>query len=294
MNKVIVIHGPNLNLLGEREPEIYGKTTLQEVNSEIEQFAHAMNIEVRTFQSNHEGAIIDFIHENRKWAQGIVINPGALTHYSYALRDAISSVNLPTIEIHLSDIRKREEFRKHSVIKDVCVKQIVGKGQKGYLMGIEYLVGIKIIEKLKALISANKNRDEVLQQTVQLLKANYPKYTWVGIYLLEGNELVLHNYLGKPSPHTRIPLGKGICGAAAMEKKSVVVPDVKLDPRYLACSVETRSEIVVPILAGDKVLGEIDVDSDVKDIFHEVDQEILENCSNVLAQQWLNARQFYR
>ncbi len=288
MKRIIVVHGPNLNLLGEREPEVYGKMTLVELNSEIENFARDMNIEVRTFQSNHEGAIIDFIHGNRKWAQGTVINPGALTHYSYALRDAIASVGIPTVEVHLSDIHKREEFRRHSVIKEVCVKQIAGKGYKGYLMGIEYLVGLHIIELLKKDISDHRNKDDVLKHAVKLLKTNNPKYTWVGIYLLEGDELVLHNYLGKPSPHNRIPLGKGICGAAATEKKTVLVPDVKKDPRYLACSIETQSEIVVPIMTNDKVIGEIDIDSDLRDIFHEVDQEILERCSNILAKLWLD------
>jgi 3-dehydroquinate dehydratase-2 len=288
MNKIIIVHGPNLNLLGEREPEVYGKLTLEELNSEVKQFANDMNVEVRIFQSNHEGAIIDFIHDSRKWAEGIVINPGALTHYSYSLRDAIAAVSLPAVEIHLSNIYEREEFRKHSVIKEVCAKQIVGQGTKGYSMGIEYLVGTHVIEVLKKFVSENKNRNEVLRQIVKLLKESYPKYTWVGIYLLEENELVLHNYLGKPSPHTRISLGRGICGAAAKQKESIIVPDVRSDPRYLACSMETQSEIVVPIMIDDKVFGEIDIDSDRKEIFHEVDREILETCSNILAQVWVN------
>lgn len=286
MKKLIIVHGPNLNLLGEREPEVYGKMTLNDLNSKIEKFANAMKIEIKTFQSNHEGYLIDFIHENRKWAQGIVINPGALTHYSYALRDAIASVNLPTVEVHLSDIHKREEFRRHSVIKEVCVKQIVGLGHQGYLRGIEYLEGITLVENLKAFILVNNNKDDILKETVRLLKESFPKYTWVGIYLLEGKELVLHNYLGKPSPHTRIPLGKGICGAAAKEKHSIIVPDVNLDTRYLACSVETRSEIVVPIMAEDEVFGEIDIDSNLVDIFHEGDQKLLEKLSSLLAKIW--------
>jgi 3-dehydroquinate dehydratase-2 len=286
MDKIIVVHGPNLNLLGEREPEVYGTQTLKELNLQIEQFAHQMHIEVRAFQSNHEGGIIDFIHENRKWAQGIVINPGALTHYSYALRDALASVNLPAVEVHLSDIYKREEFRRHSVIKEVCVKQIVGKGTQGYLMGLEYLVGMTLVEELRAYISENKNSDEVLRHTVTLLKEAYPKYTWVGIYLLEGNELVLHNFIGKPSPHTRISLDQGICGAAAREQQTVIVPDVNSDPRYLACSIETRSEIVVPIMSDKQVFGEIDIDSDSENSFHECDQEILEKISSLLTQIW--------
>lgn len=287
MKNIIIVHGPNLNLLGERELGVYGTMTLKELNSQIGQFAHQMNIEIKNFQSNHEGGLIDFIHENRKWANAIIINPGALTHYSYALRDAIASVNLPTVEVHLSDIHKREEFRRHSVTKDVCVKQIVGRGKKGYLMGLEYLVGIKIIEELQAFILVTKNKDEVLKQTVKHLKGKYPKYTWVGIYLLEGDELVLHNFMGKPSPHTRIPLGKGICGAAVQEKRSLIVPDVNLDPRYLACSVETSSEIVVPIMAEGKAFGEIDIDSDLENIFHEGDQEILEKICSLLTQIWL-------
>ncbi len=141
MKKILVIHGPNLNLLGEREPEIYGSSTLLDINSIITKFASEQGLEEKIFQSNHEGALIDFIHENRNWADGVIINPGAFTHYSYALRDAISSVNLPAVEVHISNIYQREDFRKHSVIKDVCIKQFVGLGQQGYLKAIEYLLG---------------------------------------------------------------------------------------------------------------------------------------------------------
>lgn len=140
MIKILVIHGPNLNLLGEREPEIYGSLTLEQINAQIQQFARQHQVEVMIFQSNHEGEIIDLIHEYRKWAQGIVINPAALTHYSYALRDAISAVNLPTVEVHLSDIHKREEFRRHSVIAPVCIEQITGLGSKSYLRGIKVIL----------------------------------------------------------------------------------------------------------------------------------------------------------
>ena len=137
---ILVIHGPNLNLLGEREPEIYGRTTLTELNKKITEYARSRKVKVRIFQSNHEGKIIDFIHKNRHWAQGIVINPAALTHYSYALRDAIAAVALPTVEVHLSDIHKRESFRKLSVIKPLCLSQISGEGEKSYLKGIDILL----------------------------------------------------------------------------------------------------------------------------------------------------------
>ncbi len=136
MVHILVIHGPNLNLLGEREPEIYGKLTLNDINEKIEKVAVENNVEVKIFQSNHEGEILDFLHANRNWADGIVINPAAFTHYSYAIRDAISAINLPTVEVHLSDIQNRELFRKTSVIKDVCLKQISGLGMDSYLKGI--------------------------------------------------------------------------------------------------------------------------------------------------------------
>jgi 3-dehydroquinate dehydratase-2 len=126
--------------LGEREPEIYGFTTLDQLNQMLSQQAQDLNIEVKFFQNNGEGKIIDFIHENRKWAHGIIINPGALTHYSYSLRDALGSTSKPTIEVHLSDIYKREPFRRVSVIKEVCIDQVFGLGIKSYFKGLKKLV----------------------------------------------------------------------------------------------------------------------------------------------------------
>jgi len=283
MKNLLIVHGPNLNLLGERELEVYGKETLKDLNWSIEIFAEKMGLLVKCFQSNHEGALIDFIHEHRNWAHGIVINPGALTHYSYALRDSIAAVNLAAIEVHLSDINQREKFRKISVIKNVCAKQITGLGKEGYLRAVEYLVGLGVLEKLQQSNQSSANLDKVLHTAVKLLKENFPKYTWVGIYLVEGDELVLRNFIGKPSPHTRISIGQGICGAAVHQKQSIIVDDVNSDPRYLACSVETRSEIVVPIMSGSKTFGEIDIDSDLEAIFHDGDQEILEKCASILA-----------
>ena len=122
-----------------------------------------------------------------------------------------------------------------------------------------------------------------MEETVRLLAAEIPTYTWVGIYLLEGDELVLGPYVGKPSPHTRIPLGRGICGAAATAKATIVVDDVNADPRYLACSLETRSEIVVPIMLQADVLGEIDIDSDRPAAFGDADRRLLERIAALLA-----------
>ena len=282
MKNILIVHGPNLNLLGEREPELYGTMTLDDMNSAICSFAEGMHLRTRCFQSNSEGALIDFVHEQRAWAHGIVINPGALTHYSYALRDAISGVNIPTVEVHLSDIEKREAFRKHSVIKEVAIGQFKGRGITGYFRAIEELVAYGTLREFRA-GAEELDWDALLTRAVTLLKNRFPKYTWVGIYLIEGDELILHNFLGRPSPHTRIPIGKGICGAAAAEKKSIVVPDVQADPRYLACSMETRSEVVVPILTGTETIGEIDVDSDSPDIFHDGDTRFLEAFAELLA-----------
>ncbi|MGQ9560138.1 MAG: type II 3-dehydroquinate dehydratase [Candidatus Oleimicrobiaceae bacterium] len=142
MIKVLVLHGPNLNLLGEREPHIYGTTTLGELNALIKRHARRLGVRVAIAQSNHEGRLIDIIHRRRRWADGILINPGALTHYSYALRDALAAVGLPAVEVHLSDIKAREEFRQVSVIAPVCVAQIAGLGPESYLRGLEVLVGI--------------------------------------------------------------------------------------------------------------------------------------------------------
>ncbi len=137
--KVLVIHGPNLNLLGLREPEVYGSITLEEINQRLRAHAADKGIELRAFQSNHEGAIIEAIHQAVGWADGLVINPGAYTHYSYAIRDAIAAVGLPAVEVHLSNVQAREDFRHLSVISPVCLGQIAGFGWHSYVLGLEAL-----------------------------------------------------------------------------------------------------------------------------------------------------------
>lgn len=139
MKKVLVILGPNLNMVGVREKGVYGTETAESINQQILEKAKSLDFECDIFQSNHEGDLIDKIHSALGVYDGVVINAGALTHYSYALRDAIASVNIPFVEVHMSNIHKREEFRHHSVIAPVCVGQIAGFGKLVYFLGFEAL-----------------------------------------------------------------------------------------------------------------------------------------------------------
>lgn len=136
---ILVIQGPNLNLIGEREPTIYGNDTFESINSEIMECADAIGFVCKIFQSNHEGAIIDALHEARHNCDGIVINAGAYTHYSYAIRDAIAAIKLPCVEVHISNIYGREEFRSKSVIAPVCAGHIAGFGKTGYFLALHGL-----------------------------------------------------------------------------------------------------------------------------------------------------------
>lgn len=139
--QLLLLHGPNLNLLGTREPEVYGTMTLEAINQACMEYAEGFGWSVRAVQSNHEGALVDAVQDARSWAQGIIINAAAYTHTSIALRDAISAVRIPAVEVHLSNIHAREAFRHHSYIAPVCVGQICGFGWRSYLLGMQALLG---------------------------------------------------------------------------------------------------------------------------------------------------------
>ena len=140
--KILILHGPNLNLLGTREPEVYGSMTLDDINAKLIELGKELGTEIKSLQSNHEGALIDALHDARAWANGVVFNPGGYTHTSIVLRDAISAIQIPVVEVHLSNVYAREEFRHVSMISAVCKGKVVGFGWRSYTLGLNALVDL--------------------------------------------------------------------------------------------------------------------------------------------------------
>ena len=142
MDAVLILHGPNLNLLGEREPGIYGQVTMVEIDRRLAALGEELGLGVRTFQSNSEGALIDALQDARLWAKGVVFNPGGYTHTSVAIRDAVTAIKIPVVEVHLSNVQARDEFRRHSMIAPVCTGSIAGFGWQSYALGLRALAGL--------------------------------------------------------------------------------------------------------------------------------------------------------
>ncbi len=221
MNKVLIIHGPNLNLLGTREPEIYGSDTLDDINRYVAEALAPFRLELDFFQSNHEGAIIDRLHAAAGAYDGVVINPAAYTHYSIAIRDAIAGIDLPVVEVHLSDIHKREAFRRVSVIRDVCYMQISGFGKDSYIFGVEALVGWQALREItRAAHGADWQR-----RALQILSGRFPLFQVLRLYGHgEDGKLVLQASAGGEDVHNDIPR---VCTQAvrSAEVQSATTPD---------------------------------------------------------------------
>lgn len=148
--RLLLINGPNLNLLGSREPDIYGKTTYNSLILDLQSYANKSGATLDCFQSNHEGEIIDYLHNADDAFDAVIMNPGAFTHYSYAIRDAIQSINIPVLEVHISNIHNRESFRQQSVTAPACIGQITGLGIQGYFLAIDYFIGFMSKRKISA------------------------------------------------------------------------------------------------------------------------------------------------
>ncbi len=293
--RVLVLHGPNLNLLGEREPAVYGRDTLEEIDTRIGERGRHLGVQVRSFQSNHEGALIDRLHAERRWADGILFNPGALTHYAWSLRDAVAAVERPCIEVHLSDLSRREPWRQLSVLADVRVALCAGRGLDSYLEALELVVEIasgpeRDAEGTVALLAERlahpDDRDLLARELAQILRRS-GRFRWVGLYDVGPAEVDLRGWAGPgPPAHPSFRRSEGLTGAAVASGCPVIVQDVRGDARHLATLEGTRAEAIFPIVGPAGVVGTVDVESGNAQAFTAERVRWLERCVEALAPFW--------
>ena len=298
--RVLVLHGPNLNLLGEREPEVYGRATLEEIDARIGERAKHLGAEVRTFQSNHEGALVDRLHAERRWADGLLFNPAALTHYAWSLRDAVAAVSLPCIEVHLSDVTKREPWRRMSVLADVRAALCAGRGMDSYLEALELLLEIapgpeRDAEGTVALLAERlahpEERGTLARELAQILRRS-GRFRWVGLYDVRGDRVQVCGWAGPAAPaHPSFGRSEGLTGAAISSGRPVIVQDVRNDRRHLAMLDGTRAEAIFPVVTPAGVVGTVDVESGNAQAFTAERIRWLERCVDALAPFWQSEAQ---
>ncbi len=293
--RILVLHGPNMNLLGEREPGVYGHATLEEIDTRIGERGRHLGAEVRTFQSNHEGALIDRLHAERRWADGVLFNPGALTHYAWSLRDAVAAVSLPCIEVHLSDVSKREPWRHLSVLADVRAALCAGGGIDSYLEALELLLEIapgperdadEAVALLAERLAHPDDRRVLAGELAQIIRRS-GRFRWVGLYDIGPGEVEVVGWAGPgPPAHPRFPVSEGLTAVAVSSERSVVVQDVRREPRFLPTLEGTRAEAIFPVSAGARVVGTLDVESANAQAFTAERIRWLERCVEGLGGFW--------
>jgi len=293
--RVLVLHGPNLNLLGEREPAVYGRATLEEIDTRLGERGRHLGAEVRTFQSNHEGALIDRLHAERRWADGVLFNPGALTHYAWSLRDAVAAVSLPCIEVHLSDVSKREPWRHVSVLADVRVALCAGRGLDSYLEALELLLEVAAgperdadatVALLAERLAHPDERNVLARELAQIIRRS-GRFRWVGLYDVGPDQVEVLGWAGPSAPtHPRFPVTQGLTAAAVTSGRPVVVQDVRGDPRHLPTLEGTRAEAIFPVSGGSRVTGTLDVESANAQAFTPERIRWLERCVEGLGGFW--------
>ncbi len=293
--RVLVLHGPNLNLLGEREPAVYGRVTLEEIDARIGERGRHLGAEVRTFQSNHEGALIDRLHAERRWADGVLFNPAALTHYAWSLRDAVAAMSVPCIEVHLSDVSKREEWRRVSVLADVRVAMCAGRGLASYLEALELLLEIapgpeRDAEGTAALLAerlAHPEERGVLARELAEIVRRSGRFRWVGLYDVGPTEVEVRGWAGPAAPtHPRFARTEGLTAAAVASRQPVISQDVRDDARHLPTLEGTRAEAIFPVIGPSGVVGTLDVESANAQAFTVGRLRWLERCVDALGLFW--------